>query len=218
MFLTILLILLFIDFLVFAAWDRYILSGVLLIATAVAAYFFIPAVAEAFVGLTLWDVAYYAGLYLVAGAGTAMLKWLAHLFKVGRFISDCRSKFKSYPMPAFVDTYDFRPFMAYVKDAGYDSVCRVDNFTSSNLTIALHTVGCRTEPPRISEEEMLAAITPRVANYRARISAWVAQWPFVLLALLFEDLLLKFGRWIADLLDWMFGHLARNIIKRALAR
>jgi hypothetical protein len=218
MFLTILLILLFIDFLVFAAWDRYILSGVILVATIVAAYFFIPPVAEALAVMTLWDVAYYVGLYLAAGAGTAMIKWLAHLFKVGRFIGDCKATFSSYPNPDDVNKIrDYRAFMTYVKDKGYNSVCRIDSYTSSDLNNALYTMG-RESPPPISEDEMLAAITPRVANYRARIGSWVAQWPFVLLSLLFEDLLLKFGRWVADVLDLLFGRLARSIIKRALAR
>jgi hypothetical protein len=217
MLVTILVVLLLIDLFVFMALDRYILSLVLLVVSAVGLYFLAPGVSEAFAGVTWQSVVLYSLGYLAVGTAVAVGKWILFLFGVGRYISNQREKFESTPSKDLKsgdgsDRYgNFLWFLT--KDSDFHRKFKLDDTCDAPIKDWRYNDRTATT----SKDDMLKLVTPVAKNYATRISMWVCQWPFVIIGLLFEDILVRFGQFVTDVIGVLFGKLGRLIIGRSVA-
>ncbi len=66
-----------------------------------------------------------------------------------------------------------------------------------------------------SETAVVDALTPRAKNNKGKITIWVLQWPLVIVATIFEDLIFKIGRTAARILDALFSGLNRRLVAKA---
>lgn len=213
------------------AFDKYVWSFLVMVASIAAAYYLLPEVA-AFVDAIGWTaiLAFYLPVYLGLGAATAVLKWLLFLRGVSSDISEMRSGFEqSYrpPAPATIP--------GDVMISGIEPKVRA--LSERELIVAKREQFLR--HLRLSdrskfesfaklkwsghgdvnlerEESLIDLLTPRAKQYIDRITFWVLQWPIVLLSLILEDLILKVGKQIARALDAVFNRLARTLVGNAV--
>jgi len=224
MLIALLCILLLLDFLLFTIWDKYIVSFVGLILIGVGAYYFMPTVAT-FIDTHTWqDFAIYSLYYLGAGVIVAGLKWLMLNLRIGRKLREIRVDFeKSYEDTKTV----LKPAnerSINVADDSYKQETKTpaDKRREFMKQVNASSVSIYKENWRIdydnctTEEQMVDELLPHAIKYVDRITFWVLQWPFALLSLVFEDILLKIGRWVSEVFEALFTRMSRYMIKRAV--
>lgn len=211
MLVTILVVLLLIDLFVFTALDRYVFSLIILLAAGAAAWFFVPAVSE-YISSHHWtDIAVVAGAYLAVGAAVAFLKWVLFLFSVSRWVSEQAKAFNAGPQGES-ESDRWSKFVYHLTHSyEFTRKYRMDDMGGSKqLSHWGSSNGVK------SKEEMLTVLTPVASDYVTRISMWVFQWPFVVIGSLLEDILLRFGEFVSEVIGALFGRLGRMIMRRAV--
>jgi len=226
MLIALLCLLLLLDFLLFTIWDKYIVSFVGLILIGVGAYYFMPTVAT-FIDTHTWqDFAIYSLYYLGAGVIVAGLKWLMLNLRIGRKLKEIRIEFeRTYqktkttlkpPMERNIGVH--LSDSDYVEEKKTDADKRREFMKQVNASsVSIYKENWRIDYDNCStEEKMIDELLPHAIKYVDRITFWVLQWPFALLSLVFEDILLKIGRWVSEVFETLFTRMSRYMIKRAV--
>jgi hypothetical protein len=66
-----------------------------------------------------------------------------------------------------------------------------------------------------SDRVFLDEVTPKAKAHKMEITAWIFQWPFVIVATAIGDWLVNIGHYVAKFFDAKFGEIARRIMGRA---
>lgn len=147
-------------------------------------------------------------LYLAAGVVVALIKWFFHILKTTSKISDAKETFKN---TAAADTKDDaarrEKFVSHYMEANkYGSSSRTDYISVDSI------------PDKRWKEEGIVAelLTPRAKKHMDRISFWVLEWPYVIIATIFDDILIKFARNVARFFDYAFTAASRVWIARVV--
>lgn len=194
--------LIFVDLLIFAA-DRYIWSTTIFLAELAAAWYFIPEVhdfvtIQGYLHFCLTAIPTYLGI----GVLVAALKYIAFCHKISRKVEEYTKK--------FVEAKDINDNRYYQ----FLSFINVDGGASLGIIRLLKIKS--TPYLRIStREEMLEILTPRAGDYIDRIGTWIIQWPLVILSLAFEDVLSKLAEIVASMFGSMFYRLNKYMIGEA---
>lgn len=70
---------------------------------------------------------------------------------------------------------------------------------------------------RWAKDDIIAELlTPRAKKHVDRITFWVLEWPYVIVATVIDDILIKFARNIARFFDWAFTGMSRFWISRVV--
>ena len=194
--LSIIGVLLLVDLLFFIN-DKYVVSFLGLIGITAGAWYFIPEVANLIATYGVFEV---AGGYLVIGILTAGVKWfIANIslwLKLRRARSEFGSKFALQDSPQHER---HRAFAHFWNDAyGRGSLTPRINFYENTF---------ENNPSHLVE-----SLTLRAKDHIERISFWVLQWPIVIVATAFEDLLINIGRNVARFFDYAFTQFSRRLV------
>lgn len=214
------------------AYDKYVWSFIVLVASFAAAYFLLPEFASFVQGVGWGTIAtVYLPVYIVLGAATAVLKWLMFIRGVSTDLAEARSKFElqyhAHPEPEVVGEpvagMAIRPRRGQPVN---DQVLKREKFLeylASYGTMDLEhlqkvkNIRSKSSGANLSKDDALIDIlTPRAKEYVGRITFWVLQWPIVLLSLIVEDLILKIGKHVARAIDKVFNQLARALVGNAV--
>jgi len=229
-FIPILIALLVIDLLLFTIWDRYIISFLMLIGIGVGAYWLVPEF-TAFIT----DVGYtklltaYLPVYLVIGVAVATVKWIVHLFKVAGSVKDLYKQFKPELPKIQAD-----PSIIGLHRRNDGNLMATPESAWKNehtiFTYYIHHRGTQIDDWRLKEvlsdnnvyhrdintrEELIEALIPQAKKNVTRITFWALQWPITVIGTLIEDVLIKLGKHLSRLFDYLFNRMARKIITRA---
>lgn len=188
--------------------DKYIWSFFWLVATGVAAFFFIPEVANVVHAVGWKTLAFeYVPLYLLVGVVVAFTKWIMFLFKAADGVRASYLDFKKVDKveDALVADNEATRYLKWMND-NYRTY-RYCNKSSLSASGDYKTF-----------DEVAADLAPRAKNQADRIAFWVLQWPFVVVGIFVEDLLVKIGRHVARLFDYLFTGVARRILARAFRK
>lgn len=173
--------------------DKYIFSFFLLLGILGVSFFFIPEVAS-FVAERGWSsiLTQLLPMYLAAGVGVALVKWVLYVLKKANYIKAAKKKFTlnggdDQSAPKFVVWW---------------------NNQYGNRQI-YHFENC-------DWDFVIDRLTPSAKENIDRITFWVLQWPIVIIATIFEDILIKLGKRVAELFDYLFNGVAKKIIGNAL--
>lgn len=231
--LLILAALLVVDLLLFTFWDRYIVSFLMLVGIAVGAFWILPEFA-AFV----YEVGFvkvltvYLPAYLGIGVLTATVKWIMHLFKVAGSVKDLFKQFtRSLPKikanPSTIGIFardvqgqkvwvddllnnEHKLFVQYIQHEGTaEDDWRLKDVLRDNKVSTRGDISTR--------EELIDMLIPQAKKNVGRITFWALQWPITIVSTLIEDVLIKLGKHLSRLFDYLFNRMARRIIGNAFA-
>ena len=211
-------VLILLDVLLFAVWDKYVFSFVLLLGLAVLAWYQVPFV-YSFVETTgyLKLFAEYLPLYLLVGAVVAAAKWGFLVLSVAGDIKEIRQSYienakkkRGVDVGPLLktDPAEMRGFLSAVAHTGGTKAATVVYDNTSTFNFDSNTIQ--------SSEDVLDAVTPRAKRNVERITFWALQWPIVIISTLVEDFLVKIGKHLSKLFDYLFTRVARKILARAL--
>lgn len=199
MFLLILVSILVIADFTLLAFDEYMWSVLVLVGGIVGLTWLFSPVSE-FVASIGWHTLafHYLPLYLLVGAGVALMKWVFYNLKVASYIKEYKVKAqKEYKdNPSKIREY----FVINLWNQRYNRNVKLWNITKIDYN---------------NDEEFLDAITPKAKKHVSKISVWILQWPFVLISTFIEDVIRKLGKHLASLFDAMFTRLSRLLIRNA---
>lgn len=155
-----------------------------------------------------WKVLLFKWLpiYLAAGVVVALLKWFFHVWKTASKIKDAKESFKDNPKADAPNPADRR--QAFVKHyMGLRNTYRSPDYVDVD----------NVADKRWKEDSIVAELlTPRAKKHVDRITFWVLEWPYVIIATIFDDILLKFARNVARFFDWAFTAASRFWISRVV--
>lgn len=144
-------------------------------------------------------------LYLAAGVLVALIKWFFHVWKTASSISDAKETFKEKDVSESTNPVVRR--QAFVE--------HFMNACSSHGPDYINTGSVTAK--RWQEEGIVAELlTPRAKKHLDRISFWVLEWPYVVIATIFDDILIKFARNVGRFFDWAFTNMSRFWIARVV--
>lgn len=222
---------LLIDVWLFAV-DKYVWSFLVLIASAVGAYFFFTDV-KALVDSYGWQTLVMYGVpgYLIAGAVTASLKWVTFTRGIASRLAKTREDFETkwnkrdQSKDEFKDdTVDPRLINKVVikeTNSEADKHAKRSNFfaflNERDFWVFKRSnrISYR-DKDLLDDNVVLDLLTPRTRNYIDRVTFWVLQWPIVLIDFILSDLLLKIGEYIAQVIDTLFNRMARMFVGNAV--
>jgi hypothetical protein len=165
-----------------------------------AGLWFVSDPVQAFILSLSWKVVLlkWLPIYLGVGVGVALVKWSLHIAKTASKVKDARENFKNSRDLDGVDAPTRRKAF-------------VDFYTQNQKISSSDYVSYANMPTKRWQDEGILAelLTPRAKNHLDRISFWVLEWPYVILATIVSDFLLRFGRWIARLFDLAFTRISR---------
>lgn len=152
-------------------------------------------------------------IYLAIGVGVALIKWFFHIMKMVSAINDAKETFKNTAGgqeakdPASRRVSFVNHFIEHNKYKNSDYFSEnSDYFSVSNVS-----------QKRWNEEGIVAELlTPRAKNHIDRITFWVLEWPYVIIATIFDDIIIKFAHNIARFFDWAFTTASRFWIARSV--
>lgn len=196
--LSIIGVLLLVDLLFFIN-DKYVVSFLGLIGISVGAWYFIPEVASL---ITTYGLLEVAGGYLVFGILTAAVKWFIANISLWLKLRNAREDFdKSHTKRDEAQSERHKAFARFWNSAygrrGNSLVPYVD-FSDSTF--------------EASPNYLVDSLTLRAKDHIGRISFWVLQWPLVIVATAFEDLLINIGRNVARFFDYAFTQFSRRLV------
>ena len=198
--LSIIVVLLLVDLIVFIN-DRYILSFFGLVAITAGAWYFVPELANL---LVAYDWLTLLGYYVGAGVLTAAAKWFIANISLWLKLRNAREDFQRLNPPKDGETQADRQG----RFARYWNL--EHGIRGASLTPFIDFNGAETfeEKP----EFLVEALTLRAKNHVDRITCWVLQWPIVIVATAFEDLLINIGRNVARFFDYAFTQFSRRLV------
>ncbi len=196
MFITLLLVVVLVADLALFISDKYIASFFLLLGTLVASYFFVPEAAQ-IVATYGWMgmFTYVLPTYLGIGVGVAVIKWFFYNLKIAGRIKEAIAKFNKSCSGHNDEMAKRKSFIDFWNSHYYPRVSSFQEWKDPDVVVD--------------------ALTPKAKNEVDRITFWVLQWPIVVIATLLEDLLVKLGKHVADLFDYLFNQLARKLVSNA---
>lgn len=230
------LVILLIELALFS-YDKYWWSFIVFVASLAAGYYYIPEVA-AYVATHNWiEVGLW---YIGLGVTTATVKWFLFYFGVASRVKEARESFSvAYTAPkqpaaddgvvqvpgdvvgipsltkekvaprqlteAELQLHKRTAFVDFVDGRLWREIMRTDQSIPNHMRRNL-----------ANDEAMVDLFTPRAKNYVERISSWILQWPIVIVATIFEDLIVKIGKHVARLLDFFMNRIARVLIGNAV--
>ncbi|TFH07049.1 MAG: hypothetical protein E4H14_09385 [Candidatus Thorarchaeota archaeon] len=220
--------LLVVDLLLFTFWDRYIISFFLLVGVGIAAFWLLPEFAAFIrdVGFTKL-LTVYLPAYLGVGVLTATAKWIVHIFKVAGSVKDL---FKQFTKELPKLKADPTRIGLYPRSTDADTITKVLDNENQMFARYIYHVGTGEDDWRLKEviadnnvfredlstrEELVDALIPQAKKNVGRITFWALQWPITIISTLIEDVLIKLGKHLSRLFDYVFNRMARKIITRA---
>lgn len=197
----------FIDVMLFAVVDRYILSFIFLLGEMYGVYYFVPEIAQYVNGTSVSFAIYIALAYIGVGILVAALKWVLHTFKVARILKGLAETFKydvnSDKYGSQIDNI-FTQFLHYVsKEVG------IANLIKHDYSVSLNSIK--------SKEVMDDLLTPKAMKSVDRIGFGIVQWPIVIISFVFEDVLSKLSTWVSSLFGTLFSRISKYMISNATA-
>lgn len=198
--LTILAVLVIIDIVLFAN-EHYGWSATVTIASLAIAYFFAPEVKAFFASEATVILTKYLPIYIAIGIGTAVAKWMLNAVKFAGKVSDTRKKYDihitNHPdsLENLTQAERREHFVRYFRDINYGVKIHPVNYHQDNAIVD--------------------AITPRAKDNVGRISAWIFQWPIVVISTLVSDFFIRIGKHVAQIFDSALSFVGRSLVARA---
>ncbi len=190
------------------AFEKYGYALVSMIGLAVGSWF----IFEPFRNF-IWSIGWHSllfkwvPLYLASGVVVvALVKWFFHILKTSSKIKDEKETFKNTAA-------------ADIKDDATRRQKFVEHYMANNkYSNRADYVDADSIPTKRWQEESIVAelLTPRAKKHMDRISFWVLEWPYVIIATIFDDILIKFARNVARFFDWAFTAASRVWIARVV--
>lgn len=198
--------------------DQFVGAYLAWIVALVGSYLFIPEAAN-IVHNTGWVyfLVHRVSYYLVAGFVVALAEWMWHNFKVAGRIRELKVRFDekfnlaSTKASAGVGT-GARNDHTYsgVSDASWRRYAFLAFW--NNATTHSHNVDMP-DPIQCERETIIIdKLTPKAKDHVADITIWILQWPLVLIATVFEDVLINIGKHFASFCDAIFSRSSRALI------
>lgn len=197
--LSIVAVLLLVDLICFIN-DKYIFSFFLLLGTVFGAWYFIPEFASLIATYGLFEV---VGGYVAVGVAVAAVKWFIANISLWLKLRSAREDFKNSNASKGDKSQAerHRSFARFWNDAyGRRGSTLVPYVEFSESTF------------ESSPNHLVESLTLRARNHIERISFWVLQWPIVIIATAFEDLLINIGRNVARFFDYAFTQFSRRLV------
>lgn len=226
--LLILGVLLFADLLLFTFWDRYVVSFFLLIGIAAGAFWFVPEFTAFILDVGIVKLlTVYLPVYLGVGVAVATVKWIMHLFKVAGSV---KALFKRYKQELPKIQADPTIIGLYGDQNENSAGAKIMKNEFTIFTYFINQRGTQIDDWRLKEvlgdndvfhrdintrEELIEALIPQAKKNVGRITFWALQWPITVISTLVEDVLIKLGKHLSRLFDYLFNRLARKIITKA---
>lgn len=189
------------------AFDRYVISFWLLIGSIAGAIWLAPELLALLATYGYWQV---GAAYLVAGLAVALVKWVAVLVKHTFKIRAARAAFKLAVPTTPQDTVPSRQ-LAFAKY--WNENCEYGRVAA--LCPRINTASCY-EDNFNNPDYIVSELTLRAKRNVERISFWVLQWPIVILATIFEDLIINIGRRAASIFDLCITRLSQAMIANSI--
>lgn len=197
--LSIIAVLLLVDLLFFIN-DKYIVSFLGLVVITAGAWYFIPEVANL---VATYGLAQVIGGYVGAGILTAAVKWFIANVSLWLKLRNAREDFDH----------------TYVKHDQPQSERHLAFAKFWNINFARHSGSLVPRVDWIGDDaferdpnKLVESLTLRAKDHIERISFWVLQWPIVIVATAFEDLLINIGRNVARFFDYAFTQFSRRLV------
>ena len=195
MFLTLLIVLLIVDTLLFVN-DRYFLSIFIPVGLFIG-YIWIDRGIDNIIPFMRENILPYLWQYVLLGIITAILKWVLFVYSVGRKLTELSKSFNAKYRSLTSNRYQL--FLRYVQD-----IVGIRNLLKSDMSPDITSV--------ITKDDMDKALSPKAIDQADRITSWVIQWPIVVLSVFIEDVLLKMGEWVSNVLDSLFSRFTKYVI------
>jgi hypothetical protein len=191
---------LIIDVIIFTA-DRYVWSAILLFTEVAGAYLLVDSfhayvTAEGFWMFLATAVPAYIGIGIVVAA----VKWITFNVRIANRVKEMADKFRS---DSTSGKNVFRQFL--------------ENFNDHQINRLLKTNNHLFHTSVSTKAEMVHQLTPQAKNYIDRIGGWIAQWPIVIIAFMFEDVILKIADIVSTIFGQVFTRFSKYLIGRAVA-
>lgn len=183
-------------------YKEYYIFSALSVIVALAGSYFLFNEFQSFVTFVGWKMVltWYVPIYLGAGVLTALVKW----FSLHVHIAMALKKIKGgviYPE----------------NKEGLDPlVKKISKSDDHHIKFALRERKYDLEYGAYSLDDLIHKIAPVAADNVDAISAWIINWPYVVVHAALFDVLLKFGRWVSHVFDYVFGSINRAIIGQGL--
>ena len=210
MFLTYIIIALIIDVVLFTQADRYIWSAALLIGEAAGLWYLFPFVHEYVGSQTLVEFTInFIPVYIGIGILVAALKWIVFNVRLSNHIQKLSIKWATSTNKVnYPEMSASQQFYHYL-DGGGTGGSDVD------LLLKCSSRGAPSYRDVHTKDDLINALTPKATNYIDRIGAWIIQWPVVMIAFVFEDIVLKVADLVSSLFSAIFGRFSRYLITNA---
>lgn len=196
------IVLVFIALCIYAA-DKYITSFVVFIAGVVLGYYAVDAFKELVTAFGWRNLIVYGiPAYFAAGGLVALAKWVFFNLTVASHIADVKREIST------------RIFTGPNKEAERRKAFTEKWNIHSRYGEKFPYIDT-TAPKYDSADWLREQLTPRARKNVERITFWILQWPLVLIALFFSDILAKVGKHAARFFDWLFAVPSRLLIKNA---
>lgn len=222
---AVLAVILLIDVILFIK-EEYAWSVLVMVVSIIAAYYFLPDVAEFVRGAGWQKLLMYVGIYIGVGVIISLLKWVFFNLKITNEMKEVRTVFEREqagvedPLKQMHDELkhrisDFKPnndlsdeenLKAFRRYKFYEKYTRKTNSSVPHLSYwEFHDV-----------EKFQDALTPKAKNNVGKITLWIFQWPVVIIATLFDDILMKIGKWVSRTFDLIFSGISRHLVGNAV--
>lgn len=222
---TLFLLLVLVDLFIFTVLDRYFLSLFVFVLLVAGLWWIEPSAFSWVTTLTLKQAIVGIVGYISIGIGVAGIKWLFVSMKIGTRLREVRGHFENKYVPTTrrpegvsrssldddrassvkrekTPQEKREEFLQYVRDHH-----RYERDVLRYLSVSIEGK---------TEEDMIAALTPSARHNADRITAWIFQWPFVVIGVLVEDILIKIGHWVSEVFQAMFTNISRKFVSDAV--
>lgn len=107
---------------------------------------------------------------------------------------------------ALADAERRQKFIKFFNDAIKSSEYRPDPISTAGIT-----------PRQWRDSETVThLLTPSAKDHLDDITAWIVEWPFVIVATVIQDLVVEFARRVTEFFDWAFTQASRFWIRKAI--
>lgn len=160
---------------------------------------------------------YYVPIYLAAGFGTALIKWILYAAKRVGWIKQAKEQFdltKTFTSSVSREDVHVESMNAAQKRETFV------RFYKKGLADGAFADGERIshkvyEVDYEKETSVVDALTPRAKDNIGTITIWIYQWPVVIVSSLIEEFLIKFVKHFATALDALFSKVVRKMVAKA---
>jgi hypothetical protein len=184
-------------------YKEYYIASALSVIVALAGSYFLFNEFQSFVTFVGWKtvLTWYVPMYIGAGVLTALVKWFSLHVHIAMALKKIKGK-KLYPE----SKEGLDPLVKKISESDDRHI----KFALRGRKYTFSMEGA------YSLDDLIHKIAPVATDNVYAISAWIINWPYVVVHAALFDVLLKFGRWVSHVFDYVFGSINRAIIKQCL--